>query len=75
MVLFARIPHYIWIGCSKDIPSLEEQLTVLDDAAATKSLFLQAKAGLKRPDAFGSSSKAYEAAIVNLAGNLPLPSF
>ena len=79
MVPFARIPHYIWIGCSKDIPSLEEQLSVLDDAAATQSLFIQAKAGvkagLKRPDTFESSSKAYEAAIVNLAGNLPLPSF
>ena len=74
-----RIPYYIWIGCSKDSPSMEKQLAELN-AAATESpslaaLDLQAKSGLKRSESFERKSKAYESAIVNLAGKLPLPCF
>jgi betaine lipid synthase len=74
-----QIPYYIWIGCSKSSPSMEQQLAELD-AAATESPFLaaldvQAKASLKRTESFERKSKAYECAVVNLTGKLPLPCF
>lgn len=74
-----QIPYYIWVGCSKNSPSMESKLAALD-AAATESPFLaaldlQSKASLKRSDSFESRSKAYECAVVNLAGKLPLPCF
>jgi betaine lipid synthase len=74
-----QIPYYIWIGCSKSSPSMEQQLAELD-AAATESPFLaaldvQAKASLKRNESFERKSKAYECAVVNLTGKLPLPCF
>lgn len=81
-MLGVRIPYYIWIGCSKESPAMEEKLAQLD-AAATESPFLQAldlqaKGMLKRTDSFevlSTRSKAFESAIVNLAGKLPLPCF
>jgi betaine lipid synthase len=74
-----QIPYYIWIGCSKSSPSMEQQLAELD-AATTESPFLaaldiQAKASLKRTESFERKSKAYECAVVNLTGKLPLPCF
>ncbi|KAF2398294.1 hypothetical protein EJ06DRAFT_564610 [Trichodelitschia bisporula] len=74
-----RIPYYIWIGCSKDSPAMEGKLAELD-AAATESPFLaaldlQSQKSLKRTESFENRSKAYESAIVNLAGKLPLPCF
>ncbi|KAI9710052.1 MAG: hypothetical protein M1812_007516 [Candelaria pacifica] len=84
--LIGRIPYYIWIGkpkfaaasdlsgnCSRDTI---EQL----DAACTESPYLSPRhhrelainvVELSRPEI---RSKAYECAVVNLAGNLPLPS-
>jgi betaine lipid synthase len=80
-ILGVRIPYYIWIGCSKDKPEMQSHLEELD-AAATESPFLaaldlQTQTQLKRSDSFeiAARSKAYESAIVNLAGKLPLPSF
>ena len=75
-----RIPYYIWIGCAKDSPAMEGKLQMLD-AQATESPFiaaldLQAKSNeLVRTASFESRSKAYESAIVNLSGKLPLPCF
>ncbi|KAI9780899.1 MAG: hypothetical protein M1835_004411 [Candelina submexicana] len=84
--LIGRIPYYIWVGkpkfaaasdlsvnCSTDVL---EQL----DAACTESPYLSPRhhrelainaVELSRPEI---RSKAYECAVVNLAGNLPLPS-
>jgi betaine lipid synthase len=74
-----RIPYYIWIGCAKDSPAMEGKLQMLD-AQATESPFiaaldLQSKNELTHTVSFGSRSKAYESAIVNLSGKLPLPCF
>jgi len=80
-ILGVRIPYYIWIGCSKDHPEMENTMAVMD-AAATESPFLaaldlQVHTQLQRSESFEASSrsKAYESAIVNLAENLPLPCF
>ena len=50
------------------------------DAAVTESPFLaaldtQAQTVLKRSESFEARSKAYESAVINLAGKLPLPCF
>jgi betaine lipid synthase len=80
-IMGVRIPYYIWIGCSKDKPEMANHLAELD-AAATESPFLaaldlQTQTQLKRSNSFevAARSKAYESAIVNLAGKLPLPCF
>jgi betaine lipid synthase len=78
-ILGVRIPYYIWIGCSKDQPEMENTLAEMD-AAATESPFLaaldlQSRTQLRRSESFEARSKAYESAIVNLAGKLPLPCF
>ncbi|KAF2432836.1 betaine lipid synthase [Tothia fuscella] len=80
-ILGVRIPYYIWIGCSKDKPEMENTLAEMD-AAATESPFLAAldlqtqnQNQLRRVESFEARSKAYESAIVNLAGKLPLPCF
>jgi betaine lipid synthase len=74
-----RIPYYIWIGCAKDNPAMENRLQMLD-AQATESPFiaaldLQSNNELTRTVSFESRSKAYESAIVNLSSKLPLPCF
>lgn len=74
-----RIPYYIWIGCSKDKPEMENTLAEMD-AAATESPFLaaldlQSQVQHHRRESFEARSKAYESAVVNLAGKLPLPCF
>lgn len=75
-----RIPYYVWIGCSKQTKSSLANLHALD-AAATESPFisaldLQSKQMQKgrRSSSSDRRSKAYDAAIVNLASSLPLPS-
>lgn len=70
-----RIPYYIWVGCSKHTSTMQEKIDRVD-AAVTESPFiaaldLQAQMASKRPD----RSKAYESAVINLAGKLPLPCF
>jgi betaine lipid synthase len=74
-----QIPYYVWIGCSKGSPSMENQLNEMD-AAATESPFiaaldLQSRVSLTRTDSYEARSKAYECAIVNLSAKLPLPCF
>ncbi|QDS75241.1 hypothetical protein FKW77_000464 [Venturia effusa] len=74
-----RIPYYIWVGCSKFTPAMQEKIDRID-AAVTESPFiaaldLQNQTTLRRSDAFESRSKAYESAVINLAGKLPLPCF
>lgn len=75
-----RIPYYVWVGCAKQTKSSLTKLNALD-AAVTESPFisaldLQTKSaqGFRRDS--GTSelrSKAYDAAIINLAASLPLP--
>jgi betaine lipid synthase len=73
-----QIPYYVWIGCSKGSPELEAKLAELD-AAATESPFLAAldrqANSLVSMNGTEKRSKAYECAIVNLSGKLPLPCF
>lgn len=78
-ILGVRIPYYIWIGCSKDKPEMEKTLARMD-AAATESPFIAAldlhsQNQQQRRESLEARSKAYESAIVNLAGKLPLPCF
>ncbi|GAB7347176.1 hypothetical protein MBLNU459_g3290t1 [Dothideomycetes sp. NU459] len=75
-----RIPYYVWIGCSKQTKSSLANLHALD-AAATESPFISAldlqsrhiQKG-RRSSSSDRRSKAYDAAVVNLAASLPLPS-
>lgn len=74
-----RIPYYVWIGCSKQTKSSLANLHAVD-AAATESPFISAL-DLQRTSQIGRRasytdrrSKAYDAAVVNLAASLPLPS-
>lgn len=77
--LLGGIPYYIFIGCHKDTPGNAEVLARLD-AAFTESPYLSpAKHRKELSKAVTESvpeirSKAYEAAVVNLSSNLPLPS-
>lgn len=74
-----RIPYYIWIGCAKQTKASSSNLAALD-AAVTESPFiaaldLQSRSLQKsrRTSALEVRSKAYDAAVVNLAASLPLP--
>ncbi|EEP76731.1 conserved hypothetical protein [Uncinocarpus reesii 1704] len=73
------IPYYIFLGCPKENPGNREVLARLD-AAFTESPYLSPanhRRQLSKAVAQSGSeirSKAYEAAIVNLSSNLPLPS-
>ncbi|RPB11029.1 hypothetical protein P167DRAFT_575618 [Morchella conica CCBAS932] len=79
--LLGGIPYYVWIGCQK----LHSAADVLDrvDAAATESPYLAAINSLSSTHSSKTSaetalqlrSKGFEAAVLNLAANLPLPSF
>lgn len=78
-ILGVRIPYYIWVGCSKNNSSMQEKIDRVD-AAVTESPFiaaldLHAQTTLKRSESFEARSKAYESAVINLAGKLPLPCF
>jgi len=81
------IPYYIWVGCPKEIlassaNSSRYSRDVLEqlDAAITESPYLSPSH--HRGEAYGAvektspaiRSKSYESALINLAGNLPLPS-
>lgn len=72
-----RIPYYIWIGCDKDRASDVEYRNAL----ATESPYLaptdlQAKGDAQtRANEIVLRSKGYEASVINMARNMPYPSF
>lgn len=83
--LLGSIPYYVWIGCPKKpssslTPSSQEIVERLD-AAATESPYLSPinhTTALSRDVARSTPelrSKAFDAAVINLSANLPLPSF
>lgn len=78
------IPYYIWVGCHKKpfaSSSLPQEIVEHVDALATESPYLLPA---NAPDALARAvqrkaseirSKAFDAAVANLASNLPLPAF
>lgn len=83
--LLGSIPYYVWVGCPKKpssslAPSSEEIVERLD-AAATESPYLSPvshTSALSQTVAKSTPelrSKAFDAAVINLSANLPLPSF
>ncbi|KAG9245506.1 hypothetical protein BJ878DRAFT_14677 [Calycina marina] len=85
--LLGSIPYYIWLGCPKRLlskintPNYPHELVEKLDAAATESPYLSPMNHTKtvcraveraNPEI---RSKAFNAAIINLSANLPLPSF
>ncbi|TGO36332.1 hypothetical protein BHYA_0128g00190 [Botrytis hyacinthi] len=86
--LLGFIPYYIWLGCQKKpassiaAPNYPHEMVERLDAAVTESPYLSPINHTKTLSrTVGGStlpeirSKAFEAAIVNLSANLPLPSF
>jgi len=85
--LLGSIPYYIWLGCPKrpsssiSTPNYPHEIVERLDAAATESPYLSPvnhTVSLSRAVDRASPeirSKAFDAAIVNLSANLPLPSF
>lgn len=82
------IPYYIWTGCPKkpassaNTPNYPHEIVERLDAAATESPYLSPvnhtstlSKTVDRATPPELRSKAFDAAIVNLAANLPLPSF
>ena len=84
------IPYYIWLGCHKkpfSSSSLPHEIIERIDALATESPYLfpaNKPTGAAGSDALTRAiertapeirSKAFDAAVGNLAANLPLPSF
>ncbi|KAB8304502.1 hypothetical protein EYC80_003890 [Monilinia laxa] len=85
--LLGSIPYYIWLGCHKKpasslaTPDCPHEIIERLDAAATESPYLspihhtKTLSGAIDRSTPEIRSKAFEAAIVNLSANLPLPSF
>jgi betaine lipid synthase len=86
--LLGSIPYYVWLGCPKKpsssdaAPNYPHEIVERLDAAATESPYLSpinhTKAlshTVERSTPLELRSKAFESAIINLAANLPLPSF
>lgn len=85
--LLGSIPYYVWLGCQKKpssslgTPNYPHEIVERLDAAATESPYLSPinhTNSLSRAVEQSSSelrSKAFEAAVINLSANLPLPSF
>ncbi|PQE06604.1 hypothetical protein CJF31_00009725 [Rutstroemia sp. NJR-2017a BVV2] len=86
--LLGSIPYYMWLGCQKrpssslDAPNYPHEIVERLDAAATESPYLSPINHTKALSRNVESStppelrsKAFDAAIVNLSSNLPLPSF
>lgn len=77
-----RIPYYIFVGCTRDTSSSMHLLETLD-AAVTESPFITAldlhsrsinsQKSRSQSSSSETRSKAYDAAIINLASSLPLP--
>ena len=87
-VLLGAIPYYCWVGSSKQpisslgTPNFPHEIVDRLDATVTESPYLSpmnhTKTLVKAADQFSSPetrSKVFDVAIVNLASNLPLPSF
>ncbi|KAK9479657.1 hypothetical protein V1514DRAFT_13590 [Lipomyces japonicus] len=77
--LLGRIPYYVWLGCPK---KRDSELACKINALATESPYLLPvnescpDVTLQGEDAdFTVHSKGYEAAVLNLQKNFPLPSF
>lgn len=85
--LLGAIPYYMWIGaqkkpvCSIQSPGSEDDIVERLDAAVTESPYLYP---VNHQMALSKNvekavpelrSKAFDAAVVNLSANLPLPSF
>ncbi|KAH0542637.1 hypothetical protein FGG08_002960 [Glutinoglossum americanum] len=79
------IPYYIWVGCQRkpvsSLPDHPHEIVERLDAAVTESPYLSPvnhtntlsrKVSSSTPEI---RSKAFNAAILNLTANLPLPSF
>jgi betaine lipid synthase len=86
--LLGSIPYYVWVGCQKrpasslNSPKFPHEIVHRLDAAATESPYLSPinhTSALSRTVDNSTPpelrSKAFNAAIVNLSANLPLPSF
>ncbi|KAI9785936.1 MAG: hypothetical protein M1839_008202 [Geoglossum umbratile] len=87
--ILGGIPYYIWIGCQRQpaspltsSPSYPHEIIERLDAAATESPYLSPVShtnALSRAVSYSTSpeirSKGFNAAIVSLTANLPLPSF
>ncbi|TVY29960.1 hypothetical protein LHYA1_G001282 [Lachnellula hyalina] len=86
--LFGSIPYYIWLGCSKkptsslNTPNYPHEIVDRLDAAVTESPYLSPvnhtqtlSRTVERSTPPELRSKAFDAAIINLSANLPLPSF
>lgn len=82
--MLGRIPYYIWLGCHKkpfSESALPHEIVEKVDALVTESPYLypvnHSKALARAVDRAAPEirSKAFDAAIQNLAANLPLPSF
>ncbi|KAI0659731.1 hypothetical protein C8Q70DRAFT_90917 [Cubamyces menziesii] len=85
------IPYYIWLGCQRTATSagtagaLAREAAERIDALATESPYLspihysekraEAESAAARETRLQLRSKGFEAAILNLATNVPLPSF
>lgn len=65
------IPYYLWIGCPKTTASTIDEMRRLN-ASQTSLVIAESADNL---DVIQVHSKAYKAATVNLAANLPLPCF
>lgn len=86
--LLGSIPYYVWLGCSKlpssslGLPNYPHEIVERLDAAVTESPYLSpinhTKAlsrAVENSTPPEIRSKAFDAAVVNLSANLPLPSF
>ncbi|CZR55143.1 related to S-adenosylmethionine:diacylglycerol 3-amino-3-carboxypropyl transferase [Phialocephala subalpina] len=86
--LLGSIPYYIWVGCQKkpesaeNTPNYPHEIVHRLDAAATESPYLspvnhqkELARNVDKSTPPELRSKAFDAAIINLSANLPLPSF
>jgi betaine lipid synthase len=86
--LLGSIPYYVWLGCPKKpasslgTPNYPHDIVERLDAAATESPYLcpvdhtsALSRTVDRSTPPEIRSKAFDAAVINLSANLPLPSF
>lgn len=86
--LLGSIPYYMWVGCQKkpssslNTPNFPHEIVDRLDAVVTESPYLSpvdhTQSLSRAVDRFTPPevrSKAFDAAVINLSANLPLPSF
>ncbi|RDW87741.1 hypothetical protein BP5796_03435 [Coleophoma crateriformis] len=86
--LLGSIPYYVWLGCPKkpvsslNTPNYPHEIVERLDAAATESPYLSPinhtkslSKNVEKATPPEIRSKAFDAAVINLSSNLPLPSF